>query len=112
KLESWGTLTGRLVTPEGKPPKDIQILSGGGTLLSAEGVLPRDPDKGFLLQPVRPDKDGKFRIEGLVPGLKYNLLIGKGTYSLQITGSAARNVTIKAGETKDLGEIQVKAGDE
>jgi hypothetical protein len=57
RLEAWGTLTGRLVTPDGEPMTNVSIHTGsrGG----------------------RPDKEGKFRIEGLAAGLKYNLSVIK-----------------------------------
>jgi hypothetical protein len=56
------------------------------------------PTRGF-----RPDKEGKFRIEGLVPGLKYNLsVVKKG----RIVGYAFQDYTIKSGENKDLGDVK------
>ena len=59
---------------------------------------------------LRTDKAGRFRIEGLAPGLKYRLSIFKGNYVLSPEGDAG--TTIKPGETKDLGDLVVKPFDE
>lgn len=88
QLEPWGTVTGRLVTAEGEPVTDANIYAG-----SRQG---------------RPDKDGKFRIDGLAPGLKFGLNAIKSPYLLQILSKNASDLTIKPGETKDLGDVQVK----
>ena len=112
KLEPWGVVTGQLVTAEGKPLTGHQILSGEGELITPEGVRPPPLDAGWLPDPVRPDKDGRFRVEGLVPGLKYRFDIAKDGYVARITGIAARNITVRSGETKDLGKIVVERRDE
>jgi hypothetical protein len=57
---------------------------------------------------VQPAKDGKFRIDCLAPGLKYSLSVTKEAYSLEIRGKNLENLTLRPGETRDLGDIQVK----
>jgi hypothetical protein len=47
-------------------------------------------------------------LEGLAPGLIYQLGVAKGYYGLQTSGPSLKGLTIKSGETRDLGEIQVK----
>jgi RNA polymerase sigma factor (sigma-70 family) len=89
-LAPWGTLTGRLLTPGGDPLTGVWV-----SLTDAR------PD-------VQPDKNGRFRIEGLIPGWKHQLYISKEGYSLDIIGGRHKDLTIKAGETRDLGELQVK----
>jgi RNA polymerase sigma factor (sigma-70 family) len=89
RLEAWGTFTGRLVTPDGEPMTNVTIHAGsrGG----------------------QPDKDGKFRIDGLAPGLKYSLsVIKEPSYGLEIISKNAKDLTVKPAETKNLGDIQVK----
>jgi RNA polymerase sigma factor (sigma-70 family) len=100
KLGPWGTLTGRVMTPDGDPLTDVEVAS-------ANGIVP-DPALGSFRNRIRPDKEGRFRIEGLIPGLKYNLSVLKGYYGLQIVNGKSKDLTIAAGETKDLGEIRVK----
>jgi RNA polymerase sigma factor (sigma-70 family) len=89
RLEPWGSVTGRLVTPDGVPMTNVSI--GLGSLPS-----------------VQAGKDGKFRIEGLAPGLKYNLRVTKESYLLESSGKGIENLTTRPGETKDLGDVEVK----
>ena len=64
---------------------------------------PPDP-QGLLPRGTRTGDDGRFRIEGLVPGLKYQATV---------QGAAAksdalfRDVTVAPGEVKDLGDLRV-----
>jgi RNA polymerase sigma factor (sigma-70 family) len=90
KLEPWGIVTGRLVTEDGKPQS---------------GVLLQIADRLLLNNDYQTDKDGRFRIEGLAPGMQYTLAVvqnGKPTAQL-FTG-----LTVKSGESRDLGDIQAK----
>jgi RNA polymerase sigma factor (sigma-70 family) len=101
RLEPSGTLTGRLVTPQGDPL--------AGTSVTCGAVL---KEKGQALHPtaldVRTGKDGRFRIEGLKPGLKYGLGVTTESYVREIVGGEPKDLTVRAGETKDLGELRVK----
>ena len=50
-------------------------------------------------------RDGRFRVEGLVPGVKY------GAYALEmpnrkILGDIFRDLTVAPGEVKDLGDLK------
>jgi RNA polymerase sigma factor (sigma-70 family) len=91
RLEPWGVVTGRLVKPDGEPMTNVSIYAGsrGG----------------------QPDKEGKFRIDGLPPGLKFGLRVIKPPYSLEVSGKETSDLTTRPGETKDLGDIQVKPMD-
>ena len=99
RLERCGTLTGRLVDDGGRPRAGVQMTCDG----------PDDDQdsrfqKGALPTPIQTDKGGRFRVSGLVPGLKYSLTLWKGS---AIAGVAVKDLIIKAGETKDLGDIKV-----
>jgi hypothetical protein len=101
-LQPWGSVTGRLVTPAGDPLTNVEVAAHGiGKKEDAERV-------GFLPGKARPDKDGKFRLDGLVPGLAYDFGVQKGYYGLETAGPSLKGITIKLGETKELGDIQVK----
>ncbi len=56
----------------------------------------------------RPDKKGKFRIDGLAPGLKFALRVIKPPYLLKISGKDVTDLALRPGETKDLGDLRVK----
>ena len=90
KLEPWGIVRGRLVTEDRKPQPDVLLQVAAGVLPNAQ---------------FQTDKDGCFRIEGLAPGAAYTLDVVKNGKS---AGRVFTGLAIKAGETKDLGDIQVK----
>jgi RNA polymerase sigma factor (sigma-70 family) len=92
-LQPWGTVMGRLVDADGQPRPNLDtlVLYGAG---SAESFST--------------DQDGKFRIEGRVPGLKYSLSVTKGA---MLTGRVFDDLMINSGETKDLGDVQIKSSE-
>ena len=96
RLEPLGGLTGRLIDLDGLP-------LGGAALLQA-----RDPSNpfAFLSLETRPrcDAEGRFRIEGLVPGLAYFFEVEIGGRSIP----AIRGATIRPGEVSDLGDVRVR----
>jgi hypothetical protein len=98
KLEPWATVTGRLVTSDGLPRTDVDFYFGRGFKPDmALGIPPK--------QSYRPDKDGHFRIEGLVPSLRYGMSASVGYMGV---GDVFRDLILKPGETKDLGDVQAK----
>jgi hypothetical protein len=89
RLQPWGILTGRVVTPQGEPLTGVRVSCGyAGDAL--------------------PDKQGRFRIEGLTPGLKYNVWVSKEGRALNILGGVPENLTVEPGESKDIGDLKVK----
>jgi hypothetical protein len=93
RMEPWGVLAGRLVDARGKPLQGVDI----------ELHYPPQAAAGLLApgQPFHTDRDGRFRVEGLIPRLKHELSIAGG---VTVAGLSAA-----AGEVKDLGEIPPKA---
>ena len=71
-----------------------------------------DVTVGSFPRGVRTDKDGKFRVEGLAPDLTYRLALFRGMYLLMPEGEVGKGATVKAGETKDLGEVKIKPFDQ
>jgi hypothetical protein len=51
------------------------------------------------------DKEGRFRIEGLVPGASYALNLRQGA---AVSQSLKTQVTAESGQTKDLGDLVVR----
>jgi hypothetical protein len=99
RLESCGNLTGRLVDDGGLP-------QAGAQMTCERPYEDEDSrfEKGSLPSPIKTDKDGRFRVAGLVPGLKYSLRLWNGK---RIVGYPVKDATIKAGEIKDLGDVKV-----
>jgi RNA polymerase sigma factor (sigma-70 family) len=108
RLVHAGTLTGRLVTRQGKPAVGGEIHALNREFIAPDGIIPVPKDVGSLPRPVRTDKDGKFRLEGLAPGLKYRLSYLTYAYYLRILGPGMDNLTVKPGQTKDLGRVEVE----
>lgn len=96
KLQPGGTLTGRLVTATGTPYAKGEMRFTGG-YRSDDGTMGSHPQ---IIIPR--DKTGRFRIEGLAPGLKYQLYLRPGGY-------VGKQVTVAAGETIDLGDVTVNS---
>jgi hypothetical protein len=103
QLQPWGSVTGRLVTFTGEEPQtSVEVAAYGSAKKEDAGLV------GFLPGKIRPGKDGKFQLGGLVPGLKYNLSVVKDNYVLETEGPSLKGIMIKPGETSDLGDIRVK----
>jgi RNA polymerase sigma factor (sigma-70 family) len=113
KLEAAGVLTGRFVTTDGKALADLELFPIVGEPLADPSAPRPKPDltAGTFPRGIRTDKDGKFRIEGVAPGLTYRFGLRKGFYLLSPEGDAAKGATLKAGEAKDLGDLKVKLPD-
>ncbi|HEV3078739.1 MAG TPA: sigma-70 family RNA polymerase sigma factor [Gemmataceae bacterium] len=117
KLESWATVSGRLLTADGKPVQKAALwftqmppLKPGAARSTDTGihVVYRS---GYRPSPdPRTDAQGNFRVEGLVPGLKYNLALPERDAAPQQKwkGVVFRNLVLKSGENKDLGSITLQ----
>ncbi len=101
RLERCGTLTGRIVTPDGKPMAHAIVICN--TSEKQYNGLYYDSFPW-----VQPDKSGRFSIEGLAPGLKYELVVIQRPRELEIVGGRPKELTIQSSETKDLGDLTVK----
>jgi RNA polymerase sigma factor (sigma-70 family) len=99
RLEPWGTLTGQVITTEG------DSLAGVGSVkcIVRDGSVVHHFDLTSQL-----DKKGRFRIEGLAPGVTYELDVSKQGYAVDIISGESKDLTIKAGQTMDLGVVKVK----
>ena len=96
KLQPWGTVVGRVVDEEGKPRTDVEIFS---TIRERP-----DPERGDLGSKPTVDAQGRFRIEGLVPGVKYDAF---GQSPSKAFGPVLKGVQVGSGEVKDLGDVML-----
>ncbi|WP_422931963.1 sigma-70 family RNA polymerase sigma factor [Singulisphaera sp. PoT] len=108
RLEPSGTVIGRLVDEEGRPLGGLSVSSLNGLYPSRpaeQAIFPDGATDGGL----RVGRDGRFRIEGLVPGLKYGAGTGEDfKYYVELF----RDLVVKPGETRDLGDLKVVPPDE
>ena len=98
RLQPYGTITGRIIDDDGQP-------SGGLRLFTTDGVWPPRPAEQGILPAgdndgIHTGRDGRFRVEGLVPGLKYGGSAAEGR------GEVFRDGTVASGEVKDLGDLK------
>ncbi len=100
QLKPWGTLTGRVVTPSGSPLSSAFVECRAQLQHQGQPLYPI----GFM---VSPDKDGRFRFVGLAAGVKYEVSVRRSFFNLTIGGGNPK-LAIKPGETKDMGDLQVK----
>ncbi|MHB1560734.1 MAG: sigma-70 family RNA polymerase sigma factor [Isosphaeraceae bacterium] len=103
RLRPWGVVTGRVVDDDGQPRRNLEVQNLGGIYPAPppdHGVLPGLGDNPSP----RTDRDGRFRIEGFVPGLKYGAAVVENNVYL---GGIFKDVSVGSGETKDLGDLKV-----
>jgi RNA polymerase sigma factor (sigma-70 family) len=84
-LLPWATVAGRVVDSDGEPIKEGDFYS-----------------VHLLWGYPKPDKDGRFRIEGLIPGKAYTIFLRP---QGRIQGLVAKDVNVGPGEIRDLGDV-------
>jgi hypothetical protein len=77
---------GRLLDAEGSPVRNARVYGS---------KMPED---------CRTDEQGRFRLDGLIPGLRYDLTYGKDNPSM--SGSVLKGFIGKPGEDRDLGDVR------
>jgi RNA polymerase sigma factor (sigma-70 family) len=109
RLQPLGALTGRVVDAAGKPKPGISVA----LRFEPKQLLtfPEEHIFGIFFQVLGTkdaitDKDGRFRIEGLVEGLKYDLNLGSGKSFIR---RARKELAGKPGAVVDVGEIKMEA---
>jgi protocatechuate 3,4-dioxygenase beta subunit len=100
KLVPWGTATGRVVGPGGKPLSGVELTVRRLDDRSGEVDGGFHPTRAFVT-----DENGKFRVEGLVPGLKYDVGVMQGA---ALVGRVCTELTVESGENRDLGDLRVR----
>ncbi len=96
-LQPWAEVVGMVVGPTGKPPRKAMLhLYVAGKLRRGNGIIEH---KG---EPDRLDGEGRFRLEGLAPGLGYKLSIDQGDMVKWVDIPPT-----EPGMTVDLGSIRV-----
>jgi RNA polymerase sigma factor (sigma-70 family) len=98
-LQPWGVVAGRLIDAEGKP------LAGVGVLAH----YPGQPSPGIWIadRAEKTDAEGRFRLDRLMPAVSFSPIL-TGKTDVKLSAEALKELTIKPGESKELGDIRVQ----
>ncbi len=120
KMKPWATVSGRLLDAKGKPiPNatlwftEIPVRKPGQPMSLDTGLHVVQHIGGQPSPDPHTDEQGRFRVERLVPGLKYNLALidERGATSLEQIkweGLVFANLVLRPGEAKDLGKVKLQ----
>lgn len=108
-LGQAGRVKGRLVNEVGEPITDASLSVNLEKLWSDEKTAIWADDGGSRAL-ILVDEEGRFTLDGLVPGWKYNAYAlatrkWNGEMTYLALGQPFENVEVAAGETKDLGDL-------
>jgi RNA polymerase sigma factor (sigma-70 family) len=100
KMQSWGTITGRLVDAARMPRPGVNLMTNDWQSAMM------DPARGLIASGQKTGVDGRFRYEGLVPGQEYSAHAVVEKTAQGGVGVVIDRVVLKPGETRDLGDVQ------
>ena len=100
-MEPGATIIGRLVNDDGTPRADVELELQYRHKANSFYFNWSDYFPGRIVT----DQEGRFRVEALLPGYEFRLSLGKGV--LTFGGSMLRS-----GQTKNLGDLKIKADEE
>ncbi len=92
RLQPWAAVRGRLIDADGQPLRNAEVYANE-----------------FLLENGRTDAEGRFRLEGLIPGRRYDFTYEK--RKLSVSGSLIKGFLGKPGEVRDLGDVRANRND-
>ena len=105
RLQPWAMIRGRILDSEDKPKEGLEIQTDPGPKPGdTSGPLPRR-DK-YSNSRHYTDDEGRFKIEGLVPGLKYSL--GVGDWKARTYAFVVLDTVFQPGETRDVGDVRLE----
>lgn len=111
RLEPMGAIRGRILDADGRPRAGAKLTIQYSNEKSDYEDLPLEliynaPSwSKILYQKATTDAEGRFHVEGLVPGLKYFVVEEPGGTFLK---PLARDIAVESGKTKDLGDLKSK----
>jgi RNA polymerase sigma factor (sigma-70 family) len=112
RLEPLGGVAGRVLDAQGRPWAGLTVQVELTRLITAYKNLPWETT--LKLRPVldvtqTTDREGKFRIDGLLPGLRYNVVISDGGLQPgKLVTYYVEDLAPESGKTKDLGDLKSK----
>jgi hypothetical protein len=117
-LRPGGTIAGRVLDQEGHPMPNVDISGSWGSLRVSAGHLADIERNRGMMVPSGPgqyfstDADGRFEVKGIIPRFKYTgfVMVPRrfGNRLLPERLTVFTDVTVKAGETKQLGDMRLE----
>ena len=110
-LEPLSGLTGRVVAADGRPTAGLQVRAvlshaeTDGTRLPHQFLMTGHTWAAKLEPKAKTDTDGKFRLDGLMPGLPYALVVSDADDELARRDGVTPP---SAGKTADVGQLRIK----
>jgi hypothetical protein len=103
KMQPGATVTGRLVDTDGRPRAGVALE----VWVHDSKEEPAWPSWSRYSSPegINTDREGRFRIEALLPGYEFNLYEAKGDRR----GELLFGDGLRSGQTKNLGDVKIKA---
>jgi RNA polymerase sigma factor (sigma-70 family) len=98
RLQPAASARGRLLNDHGRPWRHTEMPVRFRLQEQPGWVFEHAPEN------VRTDADGRFQIDGLVPGMKYHALVMQGQYPREVFA----DLTLTSGQVKDLGDVTPK----
>jgi RNA polymerase sigma factor (sigma-70 family) len=112
RLEPLGGVTGQVFDAEGRPWAGLKVSASITRKFTDYKDLPWETLENLgpvLTVNQTTDAEGKFRIDGLLPGLKYNLVMSEGELKPgKVVAYHVDDLFPEAGKIKDLGELKSK----
>ena len=106
QMEPYATLTGRVLDADGRPVPHASVSLCRPTALR-HAFNSFDFETGRDWTEFKTDDDGRFRLEGIAPGLVFDMEIharqGKNVDAIRMTH---KGITLQTGEVKDLGDLR------
>jgi hypothetical protein len=108
RLEPWATLTGWILDEDGRPATGARINLG---FIHSTFFVPVTWWVSPQGEVVKTDRHGRFRAEALVAGMKMHMSVSSDRMvflPLAGTPDGQKELTVRPGETRDLGDLKVK----
>src|SRR5206468_11385159 len=104
KLVPTGIVTGRIMYAYGQPIEGVEV---GVNVFENAAAAEVDNYLRRHREPERTDKEGRFRLSGVIPGLKFSLFTRPGRTALAARPPIGMK-EVKPGATLNLGEIRME----
>jgi len=110
QLEPWATISGRILDEDGQPKAGVRVNLG--FVLDSTFFIPATWWVSPQGEEIKTDRDGRFHAEGLTPGMKFRMSASSDRQMflpLAGTPDGQLEISVRSGEAKDLGDVQLKA---